>query len=238
MIAKIVKVGKKYPNQTSFGLPYYKDLRGIESRWALKDISFNIFEGEQIGIIGVNGAGKTTLLKILAGITEPTIGLIKINRKIVSLINLEAGLQPDLSGIDNIYLEAMLIGMKKNEVKQKLESIIEFGELSKFINAPVYTYSDGMKFRLSFSVSIHSDPGLMIMDESFTVGDDVFIDKVFRRLQELIKNGVSVVGASHNLELLADKCDRIIWIDNGQMKMMGNAREVINQYLVRNKSQK
>lgn len=184
--------------------------------WALQDINITIKKGERIGIIGPNGAGKTTLLKIIAGITHPTSGTVFRNGKTVSLIDLEAGFHPDLTGLQNAYLNGMLLGMTRRQIEQALPSIIEFADIGQFIDVPLFTYSFGMKLRLGFSIAIHSNPDILILDESLGVGDVKFKNKSQRALKKLIRQHKTFILASHWMEFVNENCDRIIELKNGK----------------------
>ena len=188
-----------------------------EEFWALKDINLTINKGEKVGIIGPNGSGKTTLLKIIAGITTPTTGTLETHGKIVSLIDLEAGFHPDLTGIDNVYLNGMLLGMKKEEISRKLDEIISFADIGQFIDAPLFTYSSGMKLRLGFSVAIHADPDTLILDENISAGDADFQKKSSVKIQNFFKQGKTVIVVSHWLEFIKKNCQRILIMNKGEI---------------------
>lgn len=183
--------------------------------YALKDVSLKIMKGEKVGIIGPNGAGKTTLLKIIAGITNPTEGKVEVNGKIVSLLGLEAGFHSDLTGIENIFLNGMLLGMSKSKIKQKLKKIIDYADIGEFIDTPLYTYSSGMKLRLSFSVALHADPDIFIFDEGYNVGDQKFKNKIRNETNLLFNKEKTIIIASHTLYTFFDYCERIIVFDKG-----------------------
>ncbi|MEK7119077.1 MAG: signal peptidase I [Patescibacteria group bacterium] len=188
-----------------------------EEFWALKDVNLTIKKGERVGIIGPNGSGKTTLLKIIAGITTPTSGTVQTNGRIVSLIDLEAGFHPELTGIQNIYLNAMLLGVNKNKISQKLKSIIAFAAIGRFIDAPLFTYSAGMKLRLGFSIATHSDPDILIVDEGLSVGDMDFRQKglaVFRTLPRT----KTILFTWQDIGVLQQFCDRVLIIDQGVLQ--------------------
>lgn len=198
--------------------------------WALRKITANIKKGEEFGIVGLNGAGKTTLLKIIAGITTPYSGSLKTIGKVVSLINLNAGIQPDLDGKENIFLNGMLLGSHKDEIRKNLSKIIRFADIGKFIDAPLFTYSDGMKLRLGFSVAVHVNPDILVIDESFGYGDKEFTSKAINKLGELVKKGTTIIHATHNLEMLERVYQKVIWIEKGELKDIGVAKKVINKY--------
>lgn len=197
---------------------------------ALDDISLTIYKGEKVGIIGKNGAGKTTLLKIIAGITTPNSGSIKTKGKIVSLIDLEAGFHPDLTGEENIYLNGLIIGMSKREIKQKINEIIEFADIGQFIDAPMYTYSAGMKLRLGFSVAVHADPDILILDEGITAGDQDFQEKSMKKINEFFKAGKTILVVTHWIEFLEKNVERIVWVDEHKVKEDGD-NSLLRKYL-------
>jgi lipopolysaccharide transport system ATP-binding protein len=207
--------------------------------WALKDISFSIYTGETLGIIGKNGVGKSTLLRILAGILAPDKGkIIYYQDKVrISLISLQAGFVPTISGRENAILSGMLLGSTKREIISRMDKIIEFSELHDFIDQPVKTYSTGMRARLGFSVAFYSEPDVILLDEVLGVGDVDFRKKSTDAMKKRIKSNKTVVLVSHNVRLLREVCDRIVWIENGQSKVQGNVNYVIEKYLQSKKSQ-
>lgn len=201
-----------------------------EKFYALKNINFQIRKGERIGIIGKNGSGKTTLLKIIAGITTPTKGSVSTRGRVVSLIDLEAGFHPDLTGEQNIYLNGMLLGMKKGEIEDKLNAIIRFADIGNFIDAPLFTYSDGMKLRLSFAVSAYANPDILILDEGFGAGDQNFLKKSQKKMREFYLQKKTILLVSHWLELVHTNSDRVIILDKGGIVRDGTTATIIAQY--------
>lgn len=202
-----------------------------ETFWALQDINLTIHSGERVGIIGHNGSGKTTLLKIITGITTPTHGKILTNGKIVSLIDLEAGFHGDLTGEQNIYLNGMLLGMTKKEIESKIRQIIAFADLKQFIDAPLFTYSNGMALRLGFAIAINADPDILILDESVVVGDIDFQKKAQRKIEQLFKENKTIILAAHWLEFIEKNCDRIIQIEKSRIIHDGNVKLLANYRL-------
>jgi len=186
--------------------------------WALRDINLTIRKGERIGLTGPNGAGKTTLLKIIAGITHPTEGTVTHRGKIVSLIDLEAGFHPDLTGLQNVYLNGMLLGMTKRQIEAEMRSIIAFADIGRFIDVPLFTYSYGMKLRLGFSVAIHSNPDTLILDEGLGVGDAKFRKKSQAYLKRLITTNRTFILATHSEDFIRANCDRIITLRRGSAR--------------------
>jgi len=206
-----------------------KFYKGREEKFiALNNINLIINKGQKVGIVGLNGSGKTTLLKIIAGITTPTSGSVTTNGRLVSLIDLEAGFHPDLTGEQNIYLNGMLLGMKKHEIQQKLHRIIVYSGLGKFFDACLFTYSEGMKLRLGFSIAIHANPHIFVLDEGLGVGDDNFRQKAKHTLLNN-KHTRTIIICTHNLELIEQQCTRIIILDQGSIIRDGGL-EVLKSY--------
>lgn len=192
-----------------------------EEFWALKDINLTIKKGERVGIIGPNGSGKTTLLKIIAGITTPTSGTVETNGKIVSLIDLEAGFHPDLTGEQNIYLNGMLLGMSKYDITKKLDTIIGFADIGQFIDVPLFTYSSGMKLRLGFSIAIHSDADILLLDEGLSFGDENFRRKARRTLFSAEFKSKAIIMVYHDQNSLQKQCPRTIIMNKGSVVFDG-----------------
>lgn len=184
---------------------------------ALKNINLTINKGENIGIIGPNGSGKTTLLKLIARITSPTSGTIETHGRIISLIDLEAGFHSDLTGEENIYLNGIFLGMKRQEVAQKIDKIIKFADIKQFIDAPLFTYSTGMKLRLGFAVALYSNPDILILDEGMAVGDQDFQVKSRAKIQEFFRKKVTVIIVSHAIPEIKKNCKRVISIKLGKI---------------------
>jgi len=204
---------------------------GEDIIWALKDISIDIKPGEIIGIIGSNGAGKSTLLKILSRIVEPTGGSAIINGRVASLLEIGTGFHKELSGRENIYLNGTILGMKKGEIKNKFDEIVEFSEISKFIDTPVKRYSAGMYVRLAFAVAAHLEPEILIIDEVLAVGDATFQKKCLGKMNETAQEGRTVLFVSHNMHTIQDLCSRTILLRNGKVIEDGITRDVVSHYL-------
>ncbi len=202
-----------------------------ETREVLKGISFAVKKGESVGLIGKNGCGKSTTLKLLTRILRPNSGTIDIEGRVCSLIELGAGFHPDMSGRENIYINASIFGIKAKEVDKRLNDIIRFSELEEFIDNPVRTYSSGMYMRLAFSVAINVNADILLIDEILAVGDMAFQKKCFNKLKDLKSEGVTIVIVSHALGQVEELCDRAIWIDNGIIKKDGPARKICEEYL-------
>ncbi len=204
--------------------------------WAIRDISFEVEQGEIVGVIGVNGAGKSTLLKVLARITEPTEGTARIKGRVGSLLEVGTGFHPELTGRENIYFNGVLLGMKRAEVERKFDQIVEFAEIEDFLDTPVKRYSSGMAVRLAFSVAAHLEPEIMLVDEVLAVGDYAFQKKCLGKIGEVARSGRTVLFVSHNLVSVENLCDSAILIEGGELVSAGRTHEVINQYLSRDRS--
>jgi ABC-type polysaccharide/polyol phosphate transport system ATPase subunit len=202
-----------------------------EVRTVLKNINVEIKKGETVALIGVNGSGKSTLLKLMTKIIYPNKGSVKTNGKLTSLLELGAGFHPDFTGRENIYFNAAIFGLTKEEIDKRLNDIIEFSELGEFIDSPIRTYSSGMYMRLAFSVAINVDAEILLIDEILAVGDQHFQDKCFAKLEELAKSDMTIVIVSHSLEPIKKLCKRAIWISNGEVREDGNCSNVIDDYL-------
>ncbi len=198
--------------------------------WALQDVSFDLKAGDSLALVGANGAGKTTILKLLAKITKPTSGDISIHGKLSALIELGAGFHPDLSGRENIFLNGTILGLKKNDILKRYDSIVSFAGLEKFIDTPVKRYSSGMAVRLGFAVAASIDPDILLVDEVLAVGDAAFRLKCMQRIQELIANGTTLVFVSHNMGLVKAVCKKSIFIEKGVIKKFGDTNEVVESY--------
>ncbi|ALF54344.1 ABC transporter [Nostoc piscinale CENA21] len=201
-----------------------------EEFWALKDVSFEIKQGDRVGIIGRNGAGKSTLLKILSRITEPTQGNIKIKGRVASLLEVGTGFHPELTGRENIYLNGAILGMSKAEIKQKFDEIVAFAEVEKFLDTPVKRYSSGMYVRLAFAVAAHLEPEILIVDEVLAVGDAKFQQKCLGKMQEVSTEGRTLIFVSHNNSAIANLCERGIFLEKGSIKADTNSTHALNLY--------
>jgi len=204
--------------------------------WALRDVSFEVARGEVVGIIGPNGAGKSTLLKVLSRITSPTTGNVEIRGRVSSLLEVGTGFHPELTGRDNVYLNGTILGMRKKEVDRKFDEIVEFSGVEKFLDTPVKRYSSGMRVRLAFAVAAHLEPDILIIDEVLAVGDAEFQKKCLNKMQDVGKDGRTVLFVSHSMPAITRMCERVIMIDNAQIKLDGPAHEVVGAYLKRGRS--
>ena len=199
--------------------------------WALKDISLSVSKGETVGIVGKNGAGKSTLLQIITGVLQASEGEVKTSGRISALLELGAGFNPDFTGMENARLNASIMGLSREEFHQKLPDIVEFCGLGEFLERPVKTYSSGMFVRLAFAVAINMNPDILIIDEALAVGDVRFQAKCFRRIEQLKEQGVSILFVTHSTESVIKFCDRAILIDDGESKMTGDPKAVVQRYL-------
>ena len=202
----------------------YKDF------WALKNVSFDVQKGEVIGLIGRNGAGKSTILKIISGILKPTEGSVYRGGGIVPMLELGSGFDYDLTGKENIYLNGAVLGYSKEFLESRYNDILEFSELGEFINTPIRNYSSGMLMRLAFSIATVVNPEILIVDEILSVGDENFQKKSHARMMELMAGGTTVLYVSHNLDQIREMCNRVVWLENHTVKMLGDVKEVCDAY--------
>lgn len=248
-LSKAYRVGQKeQSHDTLFGqiadiitspVRNFKNLRSLTKfngkddptvHWALKDINFTVHEGEVLGIIGHNGAGKSTLLKILSRVTEPTSGRVRIRGRIGALLEVGTGFHPELTGRENIYMNGTILGMTKKEIDRKLDEIIDFAGVEKFIDTPVKFYSSGMKVRLGFSVAAHLEPEILVIDEVLAVGDAEFQKKCLGKMKDVSTAGRTVLFVSHNMLAVRTLCNKGIILKNGFIKLMGDIEEVCKCY--------
>ena len=198
--------------------------------YALKDVSFHLEQGESMAVIGRNGAGKSTLLGVAAGLCEPSEGSVAVRGRVAALLELGSGFHPDLTGVENIRLNASLLGLSRSRTGEVFESIVDFSEIRDFIRDPVRTYSTGMVMRLAFSVAVHVDPDILIIDEVLAVGDQSFQTKCFERICELKRAGKTLLFVSHVPEMVKQLCDHSIWLEHGRVKAAGPPGEVLAAY--------
>lgn len=227
-------VSKKYklPTNGDAAKRWYR--RGLMRRsghiWALRNVSFQVKEGEALGIVGHNGAGKTTILRLLSSITTPTSGEITIRGRLAALVEVSSGFHPELTGLENIYLHGAMLGMRRSEIRRNLDSIIEFSGVGRYIEVPVKRYSSGMYVRLGFAIVAHLDPDILLLDEVLAVGDAAFQAKCLDRITELRKDGRTIVFISHDLAAVYRLCDRALLLDHGCILADGSPRQVIDHY--------
>ena len=208
-----------------------QNLRPNEVFPALTDVSFTVRRGVTYGVIGKNGSGKSTALKLVAGITKPTSGTVKVEGRISALIELGAGFHPEISGRENVFINGIMLGLSKREIARRFDEIVEFAELKDFIDAPVKTYSSGMYMRLGFAVAIHVDPEVLLVDEVLAVGDEGFTHKCLDKFAEFKRRGKTILLVTHALGLVERFCDEAVWMDGGRMKAMGDPKRVVGAYI-------
>lgn len=199
--------------------------------WALRNVSFKVSQGESLGIIGKNGSGKTTLLRIIAGIYEPDEGSIRIKGKVSTLLGIAVGFQPELSGMENIYINGAILGLSRKQIDGIINEIVDFSELNSFIDVPVKTYSSGMHARLGFSIAVNTQRDVMLVDEILGVGDSRFRKKCESKMRQFQERGKTIILVSHNMEAVKSFCNRVIWMDKGTLRAQGRPEEIIEQYL-------
>lgn len=228
-ISKIYKIYHKPIDRIKETLSF-KHKKYSKDYFALKEISFTVKKGETIGIIGVNGAGKSTLLKIITGVLKQTAGTIQVNGRISALLELGAGFNPEYTGLENIYVNGMVLGFSREEIDKKLQTILEFADIGDFIYQPVKTYSSGMFVRLAFAVAINIEPEILIVDEALSVGDVFFQAKCFRKFEEFKSRGKTILFVTHDLGSISKYCDRAILLHQGEKVAEGNPKEIIDLY--------
>jgi len=219
-----IKSMKEYLVQLVKGKIQYEEF------WALKDVSFEVKKGEVLGIIGHNGAGKSTLLKVISGILKPTEGSVQVNGVIAPMLELGSGFDFDLTGRENVFLNGAILGYSEQFLKEKYEEITAFSELGQFIDVPLRNYSSGMVARLAFSIATVVRPDILIVDEVLSVGDAEFQEKSKRRMLELMGGGTTVLFVSHSIQQIREMCNRVIWLEQGQLKICGNTQSVCDAY--------
>ena len=203
----------------------------VQKRQVLKNINLDIKKGETVALIGTNGSGKSTLLKLMTKILYPNKGTLETHGKLTSLLELGAGFHPDFTGRENIYFNAAIFGLTRQEIDKRIDEIIEFSELGDFIDNPVRTYSSGMYMRLAFSIAINVDAEILLIDEILAVGDQHFQDKCFAKFKEMKESEKTIVIVTHSLGQVKELCNRAIWIYNGEVRMDGTPNEVVDEYL-------
>jgi len=208
-----------------------RDLRPEEMFAAVRDVTFDVPRGRTLGVIGRNGSGKSTLLKLVAGITKPTTGTVHVNGRISALIELGAGFHPEISGRENVFINGIMLGLTKREIARRFDEIVEFAEMTDFIDAPVKTYSSGMYMRLGFAVAIHVDPDVLLVDEVLAVGDEGFTHKCLDKFAEFKRRGKTILLVTHALGLVERFCDEALWMDAGTMKAIGDPKRVVGAYI-------
>src|ERR1700691_603086 len=216
----------------AFSAPFKRNgaRRSKDFIWALRDVSLDVHQGEVVGLIGRNGAGKTTLLKLLSRITRPTTGFAEIHGRVGSLLEVGTGFHPELTGRENIYLSGAILGMQKREIDRKNDAIVAFAEVERFLDTPLKHYSTGMQMRLAFAVAAHLEPEILLVDEVLAVGDIEFQKKCLGKMQDISKSGRTIVFVSHQMGQIRRLCERVFWIDGGQIREEGPTGKVIAAY--------
>jgi ABC-type polysaccharide/polyol phosphate transport system ATPase subunit len=236
-VIKIENVGmrfnlsqEKIDNIKEYFIKMIKRELMFQEFWALKDVSFEIEEGDRVGVVGLNGAGKSTLLKIISGVMKPTEGNVNIKGKLVPLLELGAGFDNNYTGRENIYLNGAILGYTKEFLEEKYDEIVDFAEIKDFMDVPIKNFSSGMKARLGFSIATVVEPEILVLDEVLSVGDAKFRKKSEARIMELFDNGITVLFVSHSIEQVKRLCNKAIWLEKGKIVMQGDAEEVCNAY--------
>ncbi len=211
-------------------LTWLRGKRSIQTFWALDDVSFDVYKGEVVGIIGRNGSGKSTLLKIISGLFPPTKGSVRVHGRIIPMLELGSGFDPELTGRENVFLNGAILGYSEAFLRERFDEILEFSELGNFIDMPLKTYSSGMMMRLAFSVATIVEPEILIVDEILAVGDEAFQRKSRAKMMELMGGGTTVLFVSHSLGQIREMCNRVIWLDHGKVVMQGEVNTVCNAY--------
>ncbi len=207
-----------------------KKKKKTEYFWALKNVTFSVNKGDVVGLIGSNGAGKSTLLKVVSGVMKPTSGKVEVDGVISPMIELGAGFDQNLTARENIYLNGAILGYSKKFLDSKFDEIVEFSELKDFLDVPVKNFSSGMTAKLAFSIATIVDPEILIVDEILSVGDLRFQEKSKNKMMEMIKGGTTVLYVSHSLESIKDLCNKVVWLDHGQVVKIGDTKEICDEY--------
>src|SRR6476469_1377501 len=238
-VARVSKIYRRYSQRKQFATlksallsrSLIKNLRPDETFTALADVSLTVPRGRTLGVIGRNGSGKSTLLKLVAGITKPSAGTVKVDGRVSALIELGAGFHPEISGRENVFINGIMLGLTKRQVTQRFDEIVDFAEMQEFIDAPVKTYSSGMYMRLGFAVAIHVDPDVLLVDEVLAVGDEGFTHKCLDKFAEFKRRGKTILLVTHSLGLVERFCDEALWLDAGRIKGSGDPKRIVGAYL-------
>lgn len=222
---------ERVDNLKEYAIKLIKRELMFQEFWALREISFQVKKGESIGLIGLNGSGKSTLLKIIAGVLKATTGNVKVEGSIAPLIELGAGFDMDLSARENIYLNGAILGYSRKEIAAKFEEIVDFAELWEFIDVPIKNFSSGMLARLGFSIATISQPDILIVDEILSVGDLAFQKKCEKRIAKMMENETTIILVSHSMEQIKEVCQKIVWLEKGVIREIGNANSLAGRYI-------
>jgi ABC-type polysaccharide/polyol phosphate transport system ATPase subunit len=238
-VSRVSKIYRRYSQRKQFATlksalvsrSLIKNLRPDETFTALNDVNLTVPKGRTLGVIGRNGSGKSTLLKLVAGITKPSSGTVRVDGRISALIELGAGFHPEISGRENVFINGIMLGLTKREVTERFDEIVEFAEMKEFIDAPVKTYSSGMYMRLGFAVAIHVDPEVLLVDEVLAVGDEGFTHKCLDKFAEFKRRGKTILLVTHSLGLVERFCDEALWLDAGRIKGSGDPKRIVGAYI-------
>ncbi len=238
-VADVTKIYRKFSHRRQFATlksallsgSLIRDLRPNETFVAVRGVTFDVPRGSTFGVIGRNGSGKSTMLKLVAGISKPTTGEVRVNGRVSALIELGAGFHPEISGRENVFINGIMLGLSKREVARRFDEIVEFAELREFIDAPVKTYSSGMYMRLGFAVAIHVDPDVLLVDEVLAVGDESFTHKCLDKFAEFKRRGKTILLVTHSLGLVERFCDEALWLDAGVVRGQGDPKRVVDSYI-------
>ena len=226
---KVTKEYRIYHRSAEKYLDFFFSLGKGKRFYALREVSFSISRGEAVGLLGLNGSGKSTLANIIAGIAEPTGGSIRVEGS-ASMTSVSGGLVKNLTGLENIVQQGLLLGLSHKQIKAITPDIVEFADVGPFIDQPVKTYSSGMRSKLAFAINVNIDPDIMVIDEALSVGDPTFTDKCLNKMREFRERGKTIVFVSHSMQQIRDFCDRAIWLEAGRLRMDGTAEDVVREY--------
>lgn len=221
---------EKFDSFKEYVIKSIKGQVSVEAFWALKDVSFQVYKGDSVGLIGLNGSGKSTMLKTIAGVLKPTKGTVTVSGSVAPLIELGAGLDMDLTARENVFLNGALLGYTREEMTRHYDDIVKFSELENFMNVPVKNFSSGMVSRLAFAIATIGVPDILIVDEVLSVGDFRFQEKCENRIQAMMKEGTTILFVSHSIDQVQKICNKIVWLDHGVVKRFGDAEEICNEY--------
>lgn len=221
---------EKFDSFKEYVIKSIKGQVSVEAFWALKDVSFQVYKGDSVGLIGLNGSGKSTMLKTIAGVLKPTKGTVTVSGSVAPLIELGAGFDMDLTARENVFLNGALFGYTREEMTRHYDDIVKFSELENFMNVPVKNFSSGMVSRLAFAIATIGVPDILIVDEVLSVGDFRFQEKCENRIQAMMKEGTTILFVSHSIDQVQKICNKIVWLDHGVVKRFGDAEEICNEY--------
>ena len=221
---------EKFDSIKEYIIKRIKGQVAFDEFWALQNVSFNVYKGDALGLIGLNGSGKSTMLKTIAGVLKPTKGNVQVNGTVAPLIELGAGFDLDLTARENVFLNGALLGYSRQEMQEHYDDIVEFSELSNFMDVPVKNFSSGMVSRLAFAIATIGTPDILIVDEVLSVGDFRFQQKCEARIRNMMKQGTTILFVSHSIEQVKSLCNKIVWLEHGKLKMFGDTQDVCDKY--------